>query len=395
MAVLAMPVHRLARPGSTWACYAPWLAADVYWPAAHALVLEHLYRARDFLLGHSEAREQALCFRTAALCNAAVALLFWDTPPRYGESEDEDEDREQWQTRMLPALRQRGHTKDGRANQPHVVLGLALTRDGVPVRSWGLPGHTAEVPTSSHLKDDVRGWRLHRCVCVGDSGRFSEAKRQRLSRALGRYLRAVPMRTVTEVSLAVRTRPGRSREVAPPRRGKEGYGGEGERRRRDVVCHHPDEAAREQAHRARLLEGVRAALAALDGRQADPPKKACELMASRRFGRSLRLDARGRLSSDTTQVAAAAKDDGTCVVTTHDDTLAAADGALGYRSLTLSDGGFRRMQTTGLQTRPLSQWRSRRLIAHVKLGGLALLLERAAEIRCQQTWRTIRHTLDQ
>jgi hypothetical protein len=26
---------------------------------------------------------------------------------------------------------------------------------------------------------------------------------------------------------------------------------------------------------------------------------------------------------------------------------------------------------------------------------LALLLERAAELRCQQTWRTIRHTLDQ
>jgi hypothetical protein len=31
----------------------------------------------------------------------------------------------------------------------------------------------------------------------------------------------------------------------------------------------------------------------------------------------------------------------------------------------------------------------------VKLCVLALLLERAAEIRCQQTWRTIRHTLDQ
>jgi hypothetical protein len=31
----------------------------------------------------------------------------------------------------------------------------------------------------------------------------------------------------------------------------------------------------------------------------------------------------------------------------------------------------------------------------VKLCVLALLLERAAEIRCQQTWRTIRQTLDQ
>jgi type IV secretory pathway VirJ component len=31
----------------------------------------------------------------------------------------------------------------------------------------------------------------------------------------------------------------------------------------------------------------------------------------------------------------------------------------------------------------------------VQLCVLALLLERAAESRCQQTWRTIRQTLDQ
>jgi hypothetical protein len=395
MAVLARTVERRARPGSQWACYAPWLADDVSWPEAHAWVLEHLYRALDCLWGPIEALEHALCFRTAALCNAAVALLFWDTTTRDGESADEDEDSEPWQPRMLAALRKRGHNTEGRAHPPQGVVGLALTREGWPVRSWVLPGPTAEVTPSSHRKDDWRGWRFNRCGFVGDSGRFSEAKRQRLSRALGRYSRAVPMRTVTEGALDVRTRPGRSREVAPPLRGKEGAVGEGERRRRYGVCHNPDEAAREQAHRARLLEVGRAALAALDVRQADHPKKACELMASRRFGRYLRLEARGRLSLDTTQVAADATDDGQCVVPPNDATLAAADGALGSRSMTRIDGGFRRMPPPGLQTRPLSQGRSRRILAPVKLCVLALLLARAAESRCQQTWRTMRHTLDQ
>jgi transposase len=395
MALLAMTVHRLARPGSKLACDEQWLADDVYWPEAHALVLEHLYRALDFLLGHIEALEQEIFFRTADLFNADVDLIFWDTTTLYCEIDDEDEDSEQWQARMIPALRKRGHNKEGRDNNPQVVVGLALTRDGLPVRSWVFPGNTADVTTISHLKDDLRGWRLNRCVFVGDSGMFSEANRQRLSRALGRYILAVPMRKVTEVSLDVLTRPGRYRDVAPNLRVKEVYGGEGERRRRDVVCHNRDEAAREQAHRARLLEVVRAELAALDVRQADHPKKACELMASRRFGRYLRMDARGRLSIDTTKVAAEAKYDGKFVVTTNDDTLDAADVALGYRSMTLIEGCFRRMKTTGLQTRPIYHWRSRRIIAHVKLCVLALLLERAAEIRCQQTWRTIRHTLDQ
>ena len=394
-ALFAMTANRLARPASKLACYAQWLAEDVYWPEAKGLALEHLYRAMDFLLQHIEALEQEIFYRTADLLNADVDLIFWDTTTLYCEIDDEDEDEARWHDQAIPALRKRGHHKEGRDGNPQVVVGLALTRDGLPVRSWVFPGNTADVTTITHLKEDLRGWRLNRCVFVGDSGMFSEANRQRLSRALGRYILAVPMRKVTEVQLEVLTRAGRYRDVAHNLRVKEVYVGSGERRRRSVVCHNPDEAAREQAHRERLLDLVRAELAALDLRQADHPKKACELMASRRFGRYLRTDGRGRLSIDTAKVAAEAKYDGTFVVTTNDDTLDAEDVALGYTSMTLIEGCFRQMKTTGLQTRPIYHWRPHRITAHVKLCVLALLLQRVAEIRCQQTWRTIRHALDQ
>lgn len=395
LALLAMTANRLARPASKLACYDHWLADDVYWPEAKTLVLEHLYRALDFLLRHIEAIEQELFYRTADLFNADVDLIFWDTTTLYFEIDAEDEHGEPWQGREIPALRKRGHNKEGRDGNPQVVVGLALTRDGLPVRSWVFPGNTADVTTIDHLKTDLRGWRLNRCVFVGDSGMFSEANMQRLSRALGRYILAVPMRKVTEVHLDVLSRPGRYRDVAANLRVKEVVVGKGERRRRYLVCHNPEEAEREQAHRERLLELVRAELAALDARQADHPKKACELMASRRFGRYLRMDARGRLSIDRAKVAAEAKYDGKFVVTTNDDTLDAEDVALGYTSMMLIEGCFRQMKTTGLQTRPIYHWRPHRIIAHVKLCVLALLLERAAEIRCQQTWRMIRHTLDQ
>jgi transposase len=394
-ALFAMTANRLAHPASKLACYEHWLADDVYWPDAQGLALEHLYRALDFLLHHIDALEQELFFRTADLFNADVDLVFWDTTTLYFEIDEEDEAGEDWQGRPIPALRKRGHHKEGRDGNPQVVVGLALTREGLPVRSWVFPGNTADVTTIDHLKDDLRGWRLNRCVFVGDSGMFSEANRQRLGRALGRYILAVPMRQVTEVQQEVLSRPGRYRDVAANLRVKEVWVGEGERRRRYVVCHNPDEAEREQAHRAQLLELVRAELATLDARQADHPKKACELMASRRFGRYLSMDARGRLRINATQVAAEAKYDGTFVVTTNDDTLDAEDVALGYTSMLLIEGCFRRMKTTGLQTRPIYHWRPHRIIAHVKLCVLALLLERAAEIRCQQTWRPIRHTLDQ
>jgi hypothetical protein len=328
-ALFTMTANRLARPASKLACDERWLADDVYWPAAQGLALEHLYRALDFLLRHIEALEQELFFRTADRFNADVDLIFWDTTTLYCEIDEEDDDGDVWEDQEIPALRKRGHNKEGRDGNPQVVVGLALTRDGLPVRSWVFPGNTADVTTIDNL------------------------------------------------------------------RVKEVWVGEGERRRRYVVCHNLDEAAREHAHRKRLVELVRAELAALDVRQADHPKRACELMASRRFGRYLRMDTHGRLSLDTAKVAMAAKYDGKFVVTTNDDTLDAEDVALGYTSLTLIEGCFRQMKTTGLQTRPIYHWRPHRIIAHVKLCVLALLLQRAAEIRCQQTWRTIRHTLEQ
>jgi hypothetical protein len=106
------------------------------------------------------------------------------------------------------------------------------------------------------------------------------------------------------------------------------------------------------------------------------------------------MDAPGRLRLDLTPGAAAAPYEGHCVVTTNDDTRAAADVALGYPRLRWSAGGCRGMQTTGRHTRPLSHWRPHRLIAPVPLWVLAWRRQRAAELRGQQTWRTIRQTLD-
>ena len=117
-------------------------------------------------------------------------------------------------------------------------------------------------------------------------------------------------------------------------------------------------------------------------------------MASRRFGRYLKWTHAAASGSIPAKVAAEAKYDGQFVVTTNDDTLDAEDVALGYTSMMLIEGCFRRMKTTGLQTRPIYHWRPSDHRRH-EACVLALLLERAAEIRCQQPWRTIRQTLDQ
>jgi hypothetical protein len=54
-----------------------------------------------------------------------------------------------------------------------VIIAFAVTRDGMPVHSWVLPGDTADVAAVARIKDDLRAWHLGRCVFVGDAGAYS------------------------------------------------------------------------------------------------------------------------------------------------------------------------------------------------------------------------------
>ncbi len=52
-------------------------------------------------------------------------------------------------------------------------MGLALTREGFPIRHRVFPGNTVDVTTVAKVKEELKGWRLNRCVFVGDAGLVS------------------------------------------------------------------------------------------------------------------------------------------------------------------------------------------------------------------------------
>src|SRR6202012_4826512 len=112
-----------------------------------------------------------------------------------------------------------------------------------------------------------------------------------------------------------------------------------------------------------------------------------------RYGRYLTTDYTGRPRLDVAKIKAAEKVDGKFVVITNDDTLSAEDIALGYKGGWDIESCFRRMKQTGLQVRPMFHWTARRIEAHVKLCGLALQMQRTAEIRAGQPWARVAHAL--
>ncbi len=387
-ALFAMVANRALSPYSKLYCWEQWLKEEVFLPSAQSLSLHHLYEAMDFLEENKASVEKAVYFKTADLMNADVDLIFYDTTSLHFEVDEEDEHPMDRFGQEYAAQRKRGHSKNGRTDAPQIVVGLAVTRDGLPVRSWVFAGNTGDITTVEKVKEDLRGWRLGRCVFVGDAGMNSEENRRKLALGNGKYILASKLRAGDEVTKEVLARPGRYQEVRGNLRVKEVLVGDGERHRRYVVCHNPDEATRQRLHREKLVEQLTAELATMKQGDSGHSKRACELLASSRYGKYLRQTAGGKLCVDRTAVSDSARYDGKWVITSNDDTLSAEDLALGYKQLLRVEECWRQLKS-GLRMRPVFHFRPWRIHAHVSISVLALLLERVAELRAGDTWRNI------
>ena len=402
-ALFAMVANRVCAPCSKLYCYEQWLREDVRIAGTDDLELQHLYRAMDVLEASKEELEREIYFRIADLLNLDVDLIFYDTTSLHFEVDEEDRglDEEDWVRGSGPsgrkkykAPRKRGKSKNGRGDVPQIVVGLAVTREGFPVRHWVFPGNTVDVTTVEQVKADLRGWQLSRCVFVGDAGMVSAENLRSLSRGGGKYIVCMPMRRGDEVTQEVLRRPGRYRDVADNLRVKQVVVGDGERRHRYVVCHNPQEETRQQEHRKQVLRELEAELASLGDLPGEGhTKRVCELRASGRYGKYLRIRA-GKLEIDRAKARTEERLDGKFVVHSNDDTLTAEDMALGYKQLQRVEEAWRSLKT-GLRLRPVFHWAPHRIHAHVALTVLALLLERVAEHGCGDTWRNIRDDLQQ
>ncbi|MBC2710217.1 MAG: IS1634 family transposase [Desulfosarcina sp.] len=370
-ALLAMVANRLCEPESKLGVWGRWLS-KVYLPSCKGLKLSHMYDAMDLLHAHAEKVEKAVFFQTANLFNLEVDLIFYDTTTA-SFSVDYEDDPER---HANATLRKFGHAKEG-FWAPQVVVALAVTREGIPVRSWVLPGNTADVSTVEKVRADLRGWNLGRAMFVADSGMNSEGNRSELAKACGKYLLACRMANVAEVKRDVLAKRGPYTVFQGNLQAKEVIVGDGERRKRYILCYNPKEAKRQQRHRQMIVELLEAEL----GRHQNQSTKAqwaIELLASRRFKRYLRTTKSGQVRMDRGAIREAAKYDGKWVIETNDDTISLEDAARGYKGLMVIGRCFRSLKRTQIKMTPMYHWASRRIETHVKICVLALMIERSA-----------------
>jgi hypothetical protein len=397
--LFALVANRAVDPASKLAA-AEWASADVAIPGLAGMSEDQAYRAMDLLVEADTAGrvQEAVFFAVAHLLNLEVDLLFFDTTSTYFERDTEEPD----------GIRRYGHSKDHRPDLPQIVIGLAVTREGIPVRVWCWPGNTNDASILPTVKDDLRGWRLGRVVTVVDRGFSSAANLDYLQRAGGHYIAGERMRDGNPLAQAALARQGRYQSVRDNLRVKE-VRLDAAPGRRFVVCHNPEQAALDKTVRDAAVERITAELdriAELRRKAAtkqpaasrrrrreavDPQahlKAECALRDHPALGRWLRQTATGRLVLDKAKLAAEQRLDGKYLLSTSDPDLSAEDVALGYKNLLEAERGFRDLKST-LELRPIYHRLDERIRAHVLLCWLGLLLIRVAERRTGQTWRRI------
>ena len=131
--------------------------------------LNHLYRSLNLLSEHKESIEDYLFNKGRELFNMKVDVVFYDVTTFRFESVKKD------------TLRDFGFSKDNKAQEVQVVLGLLIDMEGRPIGYELFPGNTFEGKTLVASLDKLSGrFGIRNVIIVADKGLNSKLNLKRI-----------------------------------------------------------------------------------------------------------------------------------------------------------------------------------------------------------------------
>jgi Transposase DDE domain len=399
--LFALVANRALDAGSKLAA-ADWISNDVHIAGLDQIDEQACYRAMDWLLQIEPALAKEAYHQVTDLLNLEVDLLFFDTTSTYFEVEEADEpvardgnghaldDPDDPDAVSHKGFRSFGKSKDSRDDLPQVIVGMAVTRDGIPVRVWSWPGGTADSELIRQARDDLRAWTLSKVVWVADRGFASAANRQHLMRGGGGYIIGERLRSGSAQAAQALSRQGRYATVRDNLQVKEVKLGDGDRW---IVCFNPAQAEHDAHIRTKMITRLEEAIAGADQLSRDKRNQLAGVISTKPgLRRYLRTTPAGLLRVDHAAIKAEEHLDGKYLLRCSDPHMSAEDIALGYKQLLEVERGWRDLKQI-IDLRPVFHRREDRIRAHVLLCWLALLLIRVAETRTGHTWHRLREHL--
>jgi transposase len=124
---------------------------------------DKIYRYLDKLYSEQKELIQQISYNhTLKILNGAISVVFYDVTTLYFQIDDEDQ------------VRKRGFSKEGKHQNPQIVLGLLVSIDGYPLAFDIFEGNKFEGHTMLPVLDAFKEkYKLEQLVIVADSGLLS------------------------------------------------------------------------------------------------------------------------------------------------------------------------------------------------------------------------------
>lgn len=346
-AAFAMVLHRLLDPGGKRSTYR-WLKT-MYRSEFDSLELHDLYRTLDYLVEGKENIEEGLVSRNRDLFSLNLDLMLFDPASIYFEGQGPE------------GLVEYGYSREHRPDRVQVILGLLMSRNGMPLAHHVFPGDTADITAFRYAFADLRRrFPPRRVVIIADRGVVSEPLLQELELESMECIVGTPLRKWKEVREIVLGQPGRYHAAKDSLRVKEtrvnGHP--------YIVCHNAEEEERDKKER----ESIVALL------EEQPSQGGLSGIVKRNgLGRYLKIKEAGQAEIDPEKVTEEARYDGKYVLGTN-TSLPAEEVALDYNSLWQVEHAFRESRS-GLEVRPVYLLTETHVRGHILVCFLALVVE--------------------
>jgi len=367
----------------------------------------HLLRAMDFLIEHKRELEPRLSSGLLSLFDNPLDLVFYDLTSCYFEIDQEDRKTAQ----KGSTLRNYGYDRD-RSGCPQVVLGLVMTKDGIPLSHHVFPGETTDKATLKEVIRDIKArFPIKRCVVVGDRGLLSEENLEVLTEAGLDYIVSRPLRrnqvskrVIASVSPDIKDKLRVWRDQKTSLAEQECFLDATIAGRRFVVAHNEEIAKQTQKTRRGLLSqatlyikwraartlGQHEGTIPIQGKALTHEETLLNLhdyLRDRKLKRYYRigLDPQGRVQWAPDQ---GARDwekeiDGKLLLETTNLSLSPHQVVHQYKELQEIERCFRTLKSS-LDIRPVYHWVDRRIEAHIFICVMALTIERLMRHRLQK-----------
>jgi len=403
-AVFRMVVNRLSDPHSKlglvdWTdekgtLHRGW-QRDVQWGRPEQLDYHHYLLSMDRLRPHQQKLEEALFVRTTDLLSLPLRLCFYDLTSTYFEGEGKSE------------LAEYGYSRDPRDDRAQIVVGLAVTQEGLPITHRVFPGSTMDVSTFVPIAEELQQrFGLHEVVIVADRAMFSADNVAELVNSKLRYILALRARQQKEGELALDfadlaglTRP---RDIDAPWQWREVQLIEGVRH---VVVYSAFKARHDYEVRARRIRRALPELNQLRKRAAKEglsvqriTERATRILTNHKCARyfTYRIEAGVfEFRIDRSEYGQQRRHDGIFVLETNHPDLTTEEVVASYRQLMEVERAFRVLKSL-VKLRPIYHYRDRRVETHVFICFLAYLMAKLIEQRLRRAGlsHSIAHALE-